>query len=386
MIDHNRQGWSSQVKKHAFPKYPYLFEEAIVHMSEFRRRLFDPAFILRSLAVVTVLAAVISVFTWGISSDHSWENYLINFFFNVTLTLCLSLGSWLVADSVNLSWVDQPFRHFLVTAFWTLVLVIFTTLLSRVVTFWACCDVSPVAAIRSTQLGDFLSIFLVTALISTFVHGREFLRQWKASILEAEQIKQAYVASEYELLRQQVNPHFLFNSLNVLHTLVYQDADKSARFIRQLSKVYRYVLEGNREEIVSLEKELDILDAYLSLLATRFGESLQVNRLINRDDLQKGVIPLSLQMLVENVVKHNDIQERKPLTVDIRCEKGMLWVCNERREVVAKRGTTGLGLQNIRDRYQHLSGKDIDIQAKADRFCVGLPLIPLHHEGHIDRG
>ena len=378
------QGSNYPGMKHLFPDYPYLFGEAYANMAEFRERLKDPLFWLRSLVVVTALSAVISVFTWAISSEHSWENFLINFLFNFTLTCCLSLGSWLVADSVKLSWVDQPFRHFLVTAFWTLVLVIITTLLSRVITFWACCNGSPVHAIRTTRLGDFLSIFLVTALISAFVHGREFLRQWKASILEAEQIKQAYVASEYELLRQQVNPHFLFNSLNVLHTLVYQDADLSAQFIRQLSKVYRYVLEGNREEVVTLEKELDILDAYLSLLATRFGESLQVSKDIKPGYLRKGVIPLSLQMLVENVVKHNDIREAQPLRIDIRSDGKVLWVCNERREVVAKHGTTGLGLQNIRDRYQHLSGKEIVIQPGADTFCVGLPLIPLQDEGRID--
>jgi len=372
--------------KYVIPNYPYLFRQAFATMSEFRAKLKDPLFWLRSLLVVTALAAVISLFTWGISSEHTWQNFLINFLFNFTLTACLSLGSWLVADSVNLSWVEQPFRHFLVTAFWTLVLVIFTTLLSRVITLWACCNGSAMQAIRTTQLGDFLSIFLVTALISTFVHGREFLRQWKASILEAEQIKQAYVASEYELLRQQVNPHFLFNSLNVLHTLVYQDADKSARFIRQLSKVYRYVLEGNREEIVTLGKELDVLDAYLSLLATRFGESLQVHRAIEPDHLSKGIIPLSLQMLVENVVKHNDIRASQPLRVDIRSDGQVLWVCNERRDTVAKEGTTGLGLQNIRDRYQHLSEKDIAIKQEAETFCVGLPLISLHDEGRIDRG
>jgi len=340
----------------------------------------------RSSVGVLLLALLISAFTWGLSTDHSLSNFGINYLFNFLLTATLTAGLYTVANHVHLSWVDQPVRHFLVTASLTIVLVVIATLVTNVISAWVCCNANPLRVIRSISLSEFMVIFLVTGVISGVVHGREFLRQWKASILEAEQLKQAYVASEYELLRQQVNPHFLFNSLNVLHTLVYQDADQSARFIRQLSKVYRYVLEGNREEIVTLDRELDILEAYLSLLATRFGESLQVRFDIEPGQGAKGIIPLSLQMLVENVVKHNDIREDQPLRIAISSRDGILWVRNERRATVAKRGTTGLGLQNIRDRYRHLTGKNIVVQQEADIFCVGLPLIPMHDERRIDRG
>ena len=368
-----------------FFKYPYLLPIAITKNMRTVRIRETPQWV-RSSAGVLLLALLISAFTWGLSTDHSLSNFGINYLFNFLLTATLTSGLYTVANHVHLSWVDQPVRHFLVTASLTIVLVVIATLLTNVISSWVCCNANPLRVIRSISLSEFMVIFLVTGVISGVVHGREFLRQWKASILEAEQLKQAYVASEYELLRQQVNPHFLFNSLNVLHTLVYQDADQSARFIRQLSKVYRYVLEGNREEIVTLDRELDILEAYLSLLATRFGESLQVRFDIDPGQEAKGIIPLSLQMLVENVVKHNDIRENQPLRIDISSRDGILWVRNERRATVAKRGTTGLGLQNIRDRYRHLTGKDIVVQPEADTFCVGLPLIPMRDERRIDRG
>mgnify|MGYP002397148699 CR=1 FL=1 len=148
----------------------------------------------------------------------------------------------------------------------------------------------------------------------------------------------------------------------------------------------RWWWNGNRITADEIDRELDILEAYLSLSATRFGESLQVRFDIEPGQGAKGIIPLSLQMLVENVVKHNDIREDQPLRIAISSRDGILWVRNERRATVAKRGTTGLGLQNIRDRYRHLTGKNIVVQQEADIFCVGLPLIPMHDERRIDRG
>lgn len=330
----------------------------------------------QQIILVMAISLAITCFTWGFSGYYTWQNFLINWLFNGTLTVLLWFGNVFVAERVPYSWVDHPRRRFWITFAMMLLLVFVATGVARSLSMAVCCGVWPWEAIRTTQLVDLITIFLITALISAFVHGNRFWSEWKASVVAAEQLKQAYLESEYEILKQQVNPHFLFNSLNVLHTLVYKDADQAARFIRLLAKVYRYVLDGRRKEEIEVREELSVLEAYYHLVRTRFGESLQL-RLENREKLQdQYIVPLSLQLLFENVVKHNDFTAERPMTVVLRVVEDYLWMENPLRRRREKVDTTGLGLDNIRQRYRHLTGREVLVVQTEDQFRVGLPLIP----------
>ena len=152
------------------------------------------------------------------------------------------------------------------------------------------------------------------------MHGRQFFFQYRKSILEAEQLKQENLESQYEILKNQVNPHFLFNSLNVLYSMVHKDPDGAAQFIKKLSDVYRYVLDSREKEVVQLAEEIDALNAYLFLIQTRFGKSVICNMELE-DTNDHLIIPLSLQMLVENAIKHNAFTMNKPIQIDIN-QKG----------------------------------------------------------------
>ena len=215
-------------------------------------------------------------------------------------------------------------------------------------------------------------------MISTFLHGREFLHQWKESLLETERLKQAHLNARFESLKNQVNPHFLFNSFNILSNLVYKDQDLAARFIKQLSSTYRYVLDAKDKEVVPLATELEALEAYLFLAKMRFGENLHVQ--IELDHYNGAVVaPLSLQMLVENAIKHNVISKNKPLSIRIiKTEDDYIEVSNNLQLKNNKLESAGIGLPNIKERYKYISDKAVQIVQDENYFKVSIPLIKLH--------
>ncbi len=179
---------------------------------------------------------------------------------------------------------------------------------------------------------------------------------------------------QYESLRNQVNPHFLFNSLNALTNLVYEDQDKAARFIKQLSEVYRYVLETRNQEVVPLADELKFLESYLFLQRIRYGQKLQIE--INLSGVNTQVAPLAIQMLIENAIKHTVIAEQEPLHIRIFCEGQWIIVSNNLNpKNVLPEESAGVGLDNIRKRYAFLGQQGVIVEKKNNEFVVRLPFI-----------
>ncbi|TNE61384.1 MAG: histidine kinase [Bacteroidetes bacterium] len=228
--------------------------------------------------------------------------------------------------------------------------------------------------VRELTINDFIIPLVITFLISIFMHGRGFLYGWKETLIEAERLKKEHISARYETLKSQINPHFLFNSLNVLTSLVHKDADQAEQFIRRLSTVYRYILESRDQEVVPLEEELSILRAYLFLMDTRFGASLKVDIRIP-DDIRGQIAPLTLQMLVENALKHNEASKARPLQVEIYQENGYLVVENTLQPKNTLPESTGLGLANIQARYQVLTQKPVRIQPSDTAFVVKIPVL-----------
>jgi LytS/YehU family sensor histidine kinase len=217
-----------------------------------------------------------------------------------------------------------------------------------------------------------MTISLVFMAIFT---SRSWLFEWRKSAIEAEQLRSEKFASQYQSLKDQLNPHFLFNSLNVLSNLVYEDADKSAAFIQKLSKIYRYVLDVQQEELVNLSKELDFAKNYLELQKIRFEENLTFSIKVEHE---KGLFipPLSLQLLLENAIKHNEASQDLPLFIQILQKENELWVSNSfQPKSTLKENSPGIGLNNIRMRYTLLSDRQIDVTQNENEFLVRLPLL-----------
>jgi len=216
-----------------------------------------------------------------------------------------------------------------------------------------------------------LLILLVWAIYeSVWLYTR-----WKASIIEQEKLRREYVQSQLEGLRSQVNPHFLFNSLNTLTWLISEDSDKAVKFVQKLSKVYRYVLEIRDKQLVTLEEELTFLQAYEFLIKERFGDNLKVSVEVPQAFHAQLIIPLSLQMLFENATKHNIISEQKPLEITLWVEDQRLLVRNNLQRKAQSMPSTEVGLENIRHRYSFYTQKEVEILETETYFLVTLPLI-----------
>jgi LytS/YehU family sensor histidine kinase len=182
--------------------------------------------------------------------------------------------------------------------------------------------------------------------------------------------------SQFEMLKQQVNPHFLFNSLNVLSSLIKLEPDLAERFTEHLSKVYRYVLENKDCELVKLSTELEFLEAYLFLLSIRFENKLQVKLNIPSSKRELMVIPLALQLLIENAIKHNAMSQKSPLIINIFIDnENYLVVKNNLQERESFIPSTGVGLKNITHRYMLLNLKEPQFKRTNSEFIASVPLI-----------
>ena len=274
-------------------------------------------------------------------------------------------------------WVEAPLKRLFISILAT---VAYTSLaFVFVIWLWSFDDYGwdLFRLLQNIRAEQFIPTLIITFSVSLFLHGRSFLINWKNTLIEAERLKKEHISAKYETLKNQVNPHFLFNSLNVLSSLVHRDADLAEKFIRQLSDVYRYILDSREKEVVPISEELETLRAYHFLMDIRFGTALQLHLAIPAN--ARGYIaPLTLQMLLENALKHNEVSKANPLRIDIFIEDDT-WIV-VRNNLSAKNilpDSTGVGLSNIQARYQVLSGKTVLITDHGGFFTVKVPLLKI---------
>lgn len=218
----------------------------------------------------------------------------------------------------------------------------------------------------------------ITGMVGTVYESSYFFSRWKESIIEAEQLKIQHIRSQFEVLKNQVSPHFLFNSLNTLISIIPENPNLAVEFTEKLSKVYRYILQNKDKELIELEQELAFTKSYIFLLKIRFGDNLKVNYKIRDEFKHYLVAPLTLQMLVENAIKHNIISKAKPLTIDIYVENGNAIIVRNNLQIKNMvKQSTKVGLENIIKRYKYLSNQAVDVISTTGNFIVSLPLIKL---------
>ncbi len=222
----------------------------------------------------------------------------------------------------------------------------------------------------------YLTTYFVSFTIIALYEAIYFYAQLSASITEREQARQAQIRSELDGLRNQVNPHFLFNSLNTLMHIVSEDQELAKRFLQRLSKVYRYILESRTSPLIPLAEELKFIDAYVFLQQERFQGNLEVEITIDSVFKQHHIVPLSLQILFENAIKHNIISKQHPLLIEVFVNEHLhLVVRNNLQRKRQVLDSTQAGLENISKRYAYFSKEDIQIEESEHYFTVALPLI-----------
>lgn len=188
-----------------------------------------------------------------------------------------------------------------------------------------------------------------------------------------EAIKTEQVKNQLETLKSQINPHFLFNSFNTLISVIEYKPEQAVTFVEKLSDFYRSILQYRETEVISLEEEVTIMENYRFLLEQRFGKSIEISVNISNPKTYM-ILPLTLQLLIENAVKHNVVSKNKPLIIHITQTDENLKICNNLQPKLSVEVSTHFGLQSLSKRYVHLLGKDIIINKTADEFCITIPL------------
>lgn len=208
--------------------------------------------------------------------------------------------------------------------------------------------------------------------------GIQFLKNWKNAQVSSETFQKESIKAELTALKNHLDPHFLFNNLNILSSLISKDKKQSQLYLEKFAEVYRIILQSSSEELVALHQELDFISAYMYLLQIRFEDTIQLNVNIHNEAKNTYLPPLTLQMLIENAIKHNIVTETKPLRIDISVQDDMVVIQNNLQEkTVAEYQSSKSGLKNIERRYAHFSDIPIEVIKTASSYIVKVPLIKI---------
>lgn len=289
------------------------------------------------------------------------------------LSVLLAVHSWLHKYLNRIvPWDDSPQRRFFqqlsISLLISLALMNFSYFLCHSLAFDRIPDQDQVYVMNVYSL-----IFLVPLIFSQVVSY--LFAQWKNTALLSEKLEQENIQSKLESLRSHLDPHFLFNSFNILSSLIDKSGEEAQDFLASFSDVYRYVLRYKGESLVPLKTELEFLESYLHMIQVRFRDQMEMNLSPPHDVAKWMIPPQALQMLVENAIKHNKASESQPLTVKIFQDQAYMVVWNSVRLLSNRMESHGSGLSNIMDRYRYLTDQRVAVLRDECSFEVRLPLI-----------
>jgi sensor histidine kinase YesM len=273
----------------------------------------------------------------------------------------------------KLPWLHAPLRRLILQVVLTIILVMLIIVIAIPILglFW---NQQITSDVFLSQMFFMMKVTFSFLLVGTLLtNAIMFFKNWKESAVQQEKLKREQLALQYETLKSQVNPHFLFNNLNSLTSLISTNPDKAIDFVKKLSEVYRYVLDQKDHELVALDTELKFLESYVFLQKIRFEANLDVQ--VDVQSKNCKVIPLSVQMMVENAVKHNEISDRNPLLIRVfSTDDQYLTVENKLHKKAGSEGN-GSGIQNISDRYEFFTDRKVKISFTSERFRISIPLL-----------
>lgn len=308
------------------------------------------------------------------------KGYTFEMFLLASLNSVLVGGAFMVGITVmvaildrKLPWLHNPLKRliaqFFITIGFSLFIIVVTIFLTGIFSHQEITSSFFFEQAYFMAKVAFLFVF-VGSLLSNAVL---FFKNWKEAAVQQEKLKREQLMLQYETLKSQVNPHFLFNNLNSLTSLISSNPEKAIDFVKKLSEVYRYVLDQKNHELVALETELKFVESYIYLHKIRFGENLEVQ--IDVDPRNFKVIPLSVQLLVENAIKHNEISDEKPLSIHLYTNVDQYLIVENVLQKKSGSEGSGMGIQNISDRYEFFTDKKVLISFNSERFKVSIPLL-----------
>ncbi|NNK74424.1 MAG: Pr2TM family membrane protein [Maribacter sp.] len=309
----------------------------------------------------------------GFNLQVAWTEYYRNMIFALILYM------------VNAYWIQYlvvTYRHnlfslkkFTIGITGNILVSIVGIFLSRIVLFVLLDKIPLVTFLNNERPGYYQSSLIIAICISLIFYAVWYYKYRQETKVKEQKIIAGTASAKFDALKNQLDPHFLFNSLNVLTSLIEEDPHQAQKFTTSLSKVYRYVLEQKNKDLVSIEEEFQFAKTYVKLLKMRFEDSIHLEIPEYSKNPEAKIIPLSLQLLLENAVKHNVVTSSKPLHIKVYEENGMLVVNNNLQEKQVLKKSSGVGLQNIRQRYGILTDRQVAVVKSDSDFKVMLPLL-----------
>jgi sensor histidine kinase YesM len=317
--------------------------------------------------------------------NHSLISPPGSYLFSIAITFIIMYGLVKLAGWMNqkISWEKAPGVRFYSQIIVITIFILVVVMGMRMVVIFLFSDSQ---FIRLTDEIIITVYFLVMALLLVFIDtGLHLLTRWRNSLAEIERFRKENLETQFEMLRMQVNPHFLFNSLNTLTSLIYQNQDTAASYVREMATVYRYILEQRKADTVKLHEEMTFVSSYMMLLSLRFEDKITFEVNISEDYNEKVVPPLTVQILIENAVKHNVASLRKPLRISISTRPDNTLVVSNNLQPKTDPGySTGIGLHNLKSRLALLTDRPATVTKTDDTFAVAIPLLDARHNKLIN--
>ncbi|MDN4164664.1 histidine kinase [Cytophagales bacterium LB-30] len=271
-----------------------------------------------------------------------------------------------------LPYENQLIRRIVVQLVLGLVLLLFLRYIIFTVVDWVGVNQEMNGLFRASTVIIFV---LLSIGVNLVFFASYFLEQWKESIKQSERLEREKTQVQFDNLKNQLNPHFLFNALTSLNSLIFDNQQLASDFLQNLSKVYRYVLQHKDKGQVSVQTELDFIVHFIFLLETRYAEGIRFKMDVGEEARDKGIVPVTLQILVENAVKHNQVDVAKPLEIEVKSIGDYLVVSNTLRPRKLVEGSNRQGLENLKNLYRFLTERPVLIEHSDTHFMVKIPLL-----------
>ena len=315
----------------------------------------------------------------GMVNGQNFSNWQIKFSFLYTIFIAFAIweGNRYLLFSMRsyFDWYKKPVRKIIVLLFG----ISFYTVPVSVLLLTGWYHIFLKSGVNWQVVFTASLIIMICVIFITHVYETVFLvKESENEMLRAEQLERARAEAELEALKNQIDPHFIFNSLNTLSYLIEEKPAKAKLFNDSLADVYRYILQNKARGLVLLQEEINFLKDYFSLLKIRFEDALQLQFDIDEALFDQHLIPpISLQVLMENAIKHNEFSDDNPLVIEISFNGGALIFYNEVRKKILRRPSSKIGLQNLNERYKLITGNTITIEETAKKFSIVLPVLKI---------
>lgn len=325
------------------------------------------------ISLVILAINLLSTISQGFSWVKTAQYFGIGFIYSFALTCVNAFYNNYISKLY--SWEEQPQKRLWIGAIGSIILTLVTFALIQAIISIVVYGNSVSYFIENQTVTPYIIALVISIIASLIFHAYFFYKTIQDSKIKEQKIIAGTASAKFDALKNQLDPHFLFNSLNVLTSLIEEDPHQAQKFTTSLSKVYRYVLEQKNKDLVSVDEELQFAKTYIRLLKMRFEGSIIFNVPESASDPEAKIIPLSLQLLLENAVKHNIVSPNKPLHIMVVEKNNMLVVSNNLQEKQVVKKSSGVGLRNIHQRYNMLTDRKVKINKTAADFSIELPML-----------